>query len=257
MRKEEIQMKRFTLTAGGIAVLVVLLAAAALTAQASGLAQSSTPAFEDAQFSHPLDITNPYMPLKPETTFVYKGKSDGVPTRQEFVVTDQTKTILGVEARVVVDTNWEGGKLIERTEDWFAQDDEGNVWYLGEFATEYEDGEVIGHEGSWEAGVDGAQPGIVMKANPVVGETYAQENAPGIAEDMATVLSLTESVCVRYGCLSNVLQTAEVTPLEPGNVEHKFYAPGVGQIKTVKVEGGEEQSQLVKILRDGDGSDDD
>ncbi len=143
--------------------------------------------------------------------------------------------------------------MVERTEDWFAQDDEGNVWYLGEFATQYENGEIIGHEGSWEAGVDGAQAGIVMKAQPQVGETYQQENAPGIAEDMATVLSLTESVCVRYGCYSNVLQTAEFTPLEPGPVEHKFYARGVGQIKTVLVEGGEEQSQLTKIITDGDG----
>jgi hypothetical protein len=90
----------------------------------------------------------------------------------------------------------------------------------------------------------GAQPGIVMKAHLIVGETYPQEIAPGSAEDMATVLSLTESVCVRYGCFSDVLQTEEFTPLEPGQVEHKFYAPGVGQIKTLLVEGGEEQSQL-------------
>lgn len=245
-------MKRFALTIGGIALLIVVMASAALTAQASGAARTLEPTFDSAEFNHPLDITNPYMPLEPGTTFVYKGKSEGAPTRQEFVVTDQTKTILGVKARVVVDTNWEGGKLVERTEDWFAQDDAGNVWYLGEFATEYENGEVVGHEGSWEAGVDGAQAGIVMKAHPIVGETYQQENAPGIAEDMATVLSLTESACVRYGCFSDVLQTGEFTPLEPGSVEHKFYASGVGLIKAILVEGGEEQSQLVKIIKEDD-----
>ena len=245
-------MKRFSLTVGGIALLVVLMASVAITAEASSPALASEPTFDSAEFCHPLEITNPYMPLEPGTTFVYKGKSEGAPTRQEFVVTNQAKTILGVKARVVVDTNWEGGKLVERTEDWFAQDDAGNVWYLGEYATDYENGEVVGHEGSWEAGVDGAQPGIVMKAQPVVGETYQQENAPGIAEDRATVLSLEESICVRYGCFSNVLQTEEFTPLEPGNVEHKFYAPGIGQIMTVQVEGGEEESSLVRLIRDHD-----
>jgi hypothetical protein len=185
-------MKRFALTVGGLALLMVLTAALSPAAQAARSAQNSAPAFDSAQFSHPLDITNPYMPLEPGTTFVYKGKSEGTPTRQEFVVTDRTKTILGVKARVIVDTNWEGGRLVERTEDWFAQDDEGNVWYLGEFATEYEDGEVVGHEGSWEAGVDGARPGIVMKAHPMSGRHTRR--TPGIAEDGSSAQS--DRVCL-------------------------------------------------------------
>lgn len=245
-------MRRFACRVGGIVLLLGLMVTIASTARASQPAPTSMPAFDTAQFSHPLGITNPYMTLEPGTTFVYKGKSDGAPVRQEFVVTSLKKTILGVPARVIRDTEWEGGRLVERTEDWFAQDDEGNVWYLGEFATQYENGEVVGHDGSWEAGIDGAQPGIVMRAEPQLGETYQQENAPGIAEDMATVLSLTEFICIRNGCFSNVLQTADFTPLEPGHIEHKFYAPGAGLIRTVLVEGGEEQSSLVKIVRNDD-----
>lgn len=97
------------------------------------------------------------MPLEAGTTFVYKGKSEGAPARQEFVVTDRTKTILGVKARIIRDTNWEGGHLVEHTEDWFAQDNEGNVWYPGEFATQYEDGEVVGQD---EFGLVRLQPTV-------------------------------------------------------------------------------------------------
>jgi hypothetical protein len=136
------------------------------------------------------------------------------------------------------------------TLDWFAQDNAGNVWYFGEFATEFKNGKVIGHDGSWEAGVDGAKAGIVMEAKPKVGDTYQQELAPGVAEDMATVLSLKESVCVPYGCFSNVLKTRDFSPLEPGVAENKYYAPGVGQIKTVMVEGGSEVSELVDVVTD-------
>ena len=237
-------MKRFALTVGGIALLAVVIAAATSAAQAAG------PTFDKANFHHPLDITNRYMLLKPGTTFVYDGTEDGKPTQEEFAVTDQIKTILGVDTRVIRDTNWEAGRVVEITYDWFAQDDMGNVWYFGEFSTQYKNGKAIGHEGSWQAGVDGAKPGVVMKAHPKVGDTYQQELAPGIAEDMATVLSLTESVCVPYGCFSHVLKTKEFTPLEPGIAEHKYFAPGVGHVKTVMVEGGAEESYLVKIVTD-------
>ena len=218
-------------------------------------AAASQPTFDKDNFHHPLDITNQYMPLEPGTTFVYAGTSGRKHTREgrkrtreAFVVTDRTKTILDVETRVIHDTVWEGGKVVESTEDWFAQDDAGNVWYFGEFSTDIENGKVKGHEGSWEAGVNGAKPGIVMEAHPKVGDTYQQEDAPGVAEDRATVLSLTESVCVPYGCFSDVLKTREFTPLEPDVVEDKYYAPGVGQIKEVTVKGGSEESQLVTVV---------
>jgi hypothetical protein len=241
-------MKRFPTVLASIALVLVFVASAAIPVQAE------EDSFEEAHFSNPLDIDNPYFPLVPGTTFIYEGTSDGKPIYEEFVVTDQTKTILGVETRVVRDTNWEKGKLVEKTFDWFAQDDAGNVWYFGEFATEYKNGKVIGHEGSWEAGVDGASAGIVMLADPEVGDTYQQENAPGVAEDMATVLSLDESICVPVDCFSDVLKTKDFTPLEPDVVEHKYYAPGIGQIKTIMVAGGSEVSKLVDIVTDdGDG----
>lgn len=235
-------MKRFTIAIGGIALLLMFMASAAIPTQAEGVS------FNKAKFSNPLVVDNPYFPLVPGTTFIYEGTEDRKSTFEEFVVTNQTKTILGVETRVIRDTNWENGKLVEETFDWFAQDDAGNVWYFGEFSTQYKNGKVIGHEGSWEAGVNGASAGIVMEAKPKVGDTYQQELAPGIAEDMATVLSLNESVCVPFGCFSNVLETKDFSPLEPGVAENKYYAPEIGQIKTIMVEGGSEVSELVDIM---------
>jgi hypothetical protein len=135
-----------------------------------------------------------------------------------------------VECVVVDDRGWEAGKLIEKTYDWFAQDEEGNVWYFGEDTKEYNNGKVTSTKGSWEAGVDGAKPGIIMEAHPKVGESYRQEYYKGEAEDMAKVQSSNESVKVLYGSFDHVLVTKEWTPLEPGYVEHKYYARGVGQV---------------------------
>jgi len=137
---------------------------------------------------------------------------------------------MGVECVVVRDTAWEGGELIERTFDWYAQDQEGTVWYFGEDTKEYRNGKVTSTGGSWEAGVDGAQPGIIMQANPKAGLSYRQEYYEGEAEDKAQVVSVNESVTVPYGSFDHVLKTKEWTPLEPGLVEHKYYAPGVGQV---------------------------
>jgi len=237
-------MKRNTIAAAGIALIIILVVSGAFPVQAQGIS------FNTAKFSDPLDIDNRYFPLVPGTTFIYEGTTDHKSTRDEFVVTNDTKTILGIQTRVIQDTAFENGKVVEVTLDWFAQDNAGNVWYFGEFSTEFKNGKVISHAGSWEAGVDGAKAGIVMEAKPKVGDTYQQELAPGVAEDMATVLSLKESVCVPYGCFSNVLQTKDFSPLEPDVVEHKFYAPGVGQIKTVLVEGGSEVSELVDVVTD-------
>jgi hypothetical protein len=146
---------------------------------------------------------------------------------------------------VIHDTLYEGGVRSEFTDDWLAQDDVGNVWYLGENTTEV--GPPVSHAGSWEAGVKGAKPGIVMEAHPKVGDTYQQEFAKGVAQDMAQVLSLNESLCVPYRCFKNLLETKEFSPLEPGVVEHKYYAAGVGEIKAITVSGGQEESHLVNI----------
>jgi len=193
-------------------------------------------------------VDNRYFPLTPGTTFVYEGKTeDGEAVRVEDYVTQETKQVLGVTCVVVRNRVIENGDLVEETFDWYAQDKDGDVWYFGEDAKEYEAGVVVSTEGSWEAGVDGAMPGIIMEANPQVGDLYRQEYYKGEAEDMAEVLSLTESASVTYGSFGNLLMTREWTPLEPGIVEHKYYAPGVGLILEVMVEGGSERVELVEI----------
>lgn len=194
------------------------------------------------------EVTNLYFPLPPGTTFIYRGESEGAPTRDVMTVTEETKVILGVTTTVVHHLSYEDGGLIEDTFDWFAQDVEGNVWYFGEDTKELdENGNVISTEGSWEAGVNGAEPGIIMLADPKKGDKYQQENAPDKAEDMAQVIGFEDSLCVRYGCFENVLVTKEWSPLEKGVVEYKYYAKGVGFIFGTMVKGGEEQTELVRI----------
>jgi hypothetical protein len=138
--------------------------------------------------------------------------------------------------------------LVEDTYDWYAQDTAGNVWYFGEDTKELdENGNVISTEGSWEAGVNGAEPGIIMEANPKKGDKYQQEFATDVAEDMAQVIGFVDSFCVQYGCFEDVLVTKEWTPLEHGVVENKYYAQGVGFIYSEMVKGGDETSELVRV----------
>ena len=182
------------------------------------------PHIDPADFTTTID--NEYFPMKPGTTFLYVGKGE----RDEMSVTHQTKKVMGVECVVVDDRAWEDGKLIEKTYDWFAQDSKGTVWYFGEDTKEYENGEVVSTKGSWEAGVDGAKPGIVMPADPKVGQSYHQEYYPGEAMDMAKVLSVNTSISVPYGSFDQVLETREWTPLQPGFSEKKYYVRGVGPL---------------------------
>lgn len=190
-------------------------------------------------------VTNPYMPLEPGTTLTYRGSGQ----RTVVEVTDQTRRILGVTVTVVRDRVYEDGEVIEDTRDWFAQDREGNVWYFGEDSKEMKNGKVTSTEGSWEAGKDGASPGIVMLAGPQPGEAYAQENAPGVAEDRGEVLSLSETIEVPFDSYQNVLQTKDTNALEPDVVEHKFYARGVGLVAEREVRGGDDRSELVDLER--------
>jgi hypothetical protein len=171
-------------------------------------------------------IDNEYFPLKPGTTFSYEGGTE----HSEMSVTSDTKKVMGVECVVVDHREWEGDMLIERTYDWFAQDNKGTVWYFGEDTKEYENGKVVSTKGSWEAGVDGAKAGIIMPADPTVGHSYHQEYYPGEAMDMARVLSLKASVRVPYGSFDEVLETKEWTPLQPGFFEKKYYVRGVGPL---------------------------
>ena len=183
-----------------------------------------TPHIDPVDFTTTID--NQYFPLKPGTTFYYDGGAE----RDQMTVTSDTKKVMGVECVVVNDKAWENGKLIEQTYDWFAQDKEGNVWYFGEDTKEYENGKVTSTKGSWEAGVDGAKPGIIMQADPKVGESYRQEYYPGEAMDLARVLSIDASVTVPYGSFDHVLETKEWTPLQPGFFEKKYDVRGVGPL---------------------------
>lgn len=193
-------------------------------------------------------VTNPYMPLIPGAIYTYKGVEDGKPAMNIMTVTRQTKQIIGVNVTVVHDRVYINKKRVEDTLDWYAQDKQGNVWYFGEDSKEIgADGQVVSTEGSWQAGVNGARPGIVMEAHPKAGDRYQQEHAGDVAADRAIVMSLSAHSDVPFGSFSHELQTKEYTKLEPGVVEQKFYARGIGFVRSVMVKGGEEEYKLVRI----------
>lgn len=181
-------------------------------------------------------ITNPFLPFIPGTTFVYEAATPEGAERVTMTVLHNTKEILGVTCTIIHDTMTLDGTLAEDTLDWYAQDKDGNVWYFGEDSGIIEDGAVVSTEGSWEAGVDGAKPGIVMEADPQIGDSYRQEYAKGAAEDMADVESLSESVTVPFGTFTNCLKTKDYSALDdPGTpAEHKFFSSGVGQVLTLE-----------------------
>jgi hypothetical protein len=192
-------------------------------------------------------IDNKYFPLILGITFVYDGISEKGQEHNEMVVTSETKQILGVTCVVVEDTVMVDGQIIEQTLDWYAQDKNGNVWYFGEDSKEYKDGKVIDTGGSWEAGIKGAKPGIIMEVNPKIGDSYRQEYYKGEAEDMADILSLSESASVKYGSFADCLKTRDYTPLEPDIIENKYFAPGIGEVLITLEKGGTERMELTEI----------
>ena len=202
------------------------------------------PMLDPLNFGGPID--NPYFPLVPGTTRHYEGETeDGLETVDETVTAD-VRMILGIQATVVHVLEYVDGELSEETFDWYAQDNEGNVWYLGEDSREIENGEISSTEGSWEAGIDGAKPGIIMQADPQVGQRYYQEFYLGEAEDEAIIVSLSASVAVPFGNFDGCLQTQDFTRLEPDEIEQKFYCPGVGLVLE-ESDDGEERIELVAI----------
>jgi hypothetical protein len=232
-----------------------LLAAIALAAcggdDDSGGGASSLPQGSEPVDLNPEDFTteidNPYWPMQPGARWVYRESEGGSELRVVVTVTDETKRIAnGVDARVVHDVVSENGEPVEVTDDWYAQDSAGNVWYLGEETAEYENGKVKSRSGSFEAGVDGAQPGIAIPGDPQVGSTFRQEYLAGEAEDFAEVLSTDAKARVPVGSFDGVLNTKDVNPLEkPRPVEHKFYAKGVGPVLATTVSGGSGVEELV------------
>jgi hypothetical protein len=201
------------------------------------------PPFDAANFVSGID--NPYFPQVPGTKLLYEMDTDEGLEEVVVEVLSSTKTILGVVCTEVRDVVRLDGEVVEDTLDWFAQDVDGNVWYFGEDSKSYDGGVFVGTEGSWEAGVDGALPGIVMLADPQVGLTYEQERAPGVAEDRATVRALGELVVVPFGSFPGCLRTEDFTPLEPGVAEDKYYAPGLGLVLEVDEDG--ERLELVDV----------
>lgn len=193
-------------------------------------------------------IDNPYWPMPPGTRWVYRESDAGAATQKvKVTVTTRTREILGIDATVVHDRVTEAGETVENTFDWYAQDACGNVWYMGENTKEYEDGKLVSTEGSWEAGVEGAQPGVIVPADPAVGMTYRQEYLAGEAEDRGEILSLDEQAGVPFGHFDDVMLTKDFTPLEPKVLEYKLYAPDVGPVLAVTVSGGSDREALIRF----------
>ncbi|HET7846169.1 MAG TPA: hypothetical protein VFL72_01675 [Acidimicrobiia bacterium] len=235
-----------------IATLVVALAACG-----TGTDAEIDPG-DDGEYEVVLDpasfvavVDNPLSPLVPGSTWVYESVGGEEVERIEVVVLDETRMVMGIPATVVRDTVTVDGEVVEDTYDWFAQDDAGNVWYLGEDTKEYEDGVAVSSAGSWEAGVDGALPGIVMESSPQVGDAYRQEFYPGEAEDLAEVVRVGTAETVGFGSYDDLTVIKEWNPLAPDVVEEKYYAEGVGLILEVAVRGGDDRIELVSFQPGG------
>lgn len=228
-------------------LLLLLLIAFAAACGTGGGSEPPLPTGSESVELDPADfsstIDHPYWPMKPGSTWVYREGAN----RVEITVADRTREIMGIEARVVHDVVTEDGKLVEDTLDWYAQDRWGNVWYLGEATTEYEQGKPPSTAGSWEAGVDGAQPGILLPAKPEPGMAYRQEYYEGEAEDRARIISVEQHASVPFGSFDHVVLTEDMTPLEPGLVERKYFAQGVGPVLAVTVAGGSGREELVSF----------
>jgi len=247
-------MKKTSLAAvtAALALLGVTASSAAAAARSCALpvfgpGPSYHPHIKPGRFS--ASVTNPLFPLKPGRTLVYTGTKDERKALNIVVTTFRTKVIDGVRTRVVEDRLYLDNVLEERTSDYYAQDRCGNVWYFGEdTATLDPQGHVVGTEGSFHAGVAGAQPGVFMQAHPKVGLKFRQEWYQGHAEDTFNVLSLSAPVTVRYGTFKHALKTEETTALEPAIVDNKYYAKGIGELEEVAVKGPLEKLQLVEII---------
>lgn len=224
--------------------------ASSSTPAGTGLPRSDEPvALDPAAFT--TEITNRYWPMEPGTRWTYREvDEDGEELRVTVTVSSATRRIAnGVTARVVRDTvTTADGELLEDTFDWYAQDADGTVWYLGEDTAEFEDGEVASRDGSFEAGVDGALAGVAVPGTPEVGLAYRQEYYEDEAEDRAVVLSISARVTAPAGTWDGALQTEDTNPLEPEVLEHKFYAPGVGMVLALDKAGGGRE-ELLSVTR--------
>lgn len=226
-----------------------LMVASAPTGNASLPAAAPTAASVPAPADFTAPKANRYFPLKPGTVSRYRGTDEGERFRERLVITHNTKSIQGVETTVLNDvTRRLDGSLAEKTKDWYAADDDGNVWYFGERTAKYdEQGHVESREGSWQAGLDGARAGIIMPANPHPTDAYRQEFRRGHAEDQAWIVQNHAAITTKYRHFDLVVRSFEWTRLEPKVVSLKFYAPGFGIVKEKDVAGGNEVFVLVSV----------
>ena len=223
-----------------LAGIVVLVCGAGLTQDGQ-----YNPQIDPANFTTKID--NPFYPLKPGKTYTYQGVTDAGQELNTVEVTHSTRVLMGVTCVEVIDTVFTNGELEELTHDWFAQDSQGNVWYFGEDVKEYVNGVVVSTEGSWLAGVDGGLPGIVMEASPQVGDQYRQEYLKGVAQDVAEVLSLDGSAAVPAGTFTGCVVTKDFSQLERKVTENKWFARGIGLVKSMNVKGGTDTAELVSV----------
>jgi hypothetical protein len=244
--------KKLVAVLAGCAAATGILAATSGADNPDGLPQGSEQVtLNPASFSTTID--NQYWPMSPGTRWVYR-ETDTTGARRDMTitVTDETRTIAnGITARVVRDVVTDAGAMVEVTDDWYAQDAAGNVWYLGEATAEYDNGQVVSRAGSFEAGVDGAQAGVAMPATPRPGMSYRQEYYAGKAEDNAAVVTVgEEQVEVPYGFFdTDVLMTRDLVPIEPRVQELKFYARGIGPVLSVHTDGAGGRAELVQFTR--------
>jgi hypothetical protein len=225
--------------------LAAMLANGAWNSSQGAQSADYHPVLDPANFVSTVD--NPYFPLPVGRTLVYQGVKDGQTQIDTVTVTARTKVILGITATEVSDVSTHNGALLEKTFDWYAQDKDGNVWYLGEDTTAFLPHGKTDTTGSWQAGVNGAEPGLIMEAQPQIPDAYRQEFLAGVAEDTAWVVEVGGTVKVPYGKLRNVLTTLEATQVEPGAYDRKVYALGIGIVLEEALTGAPERAELVSV----------
>jgi hypothetical protein len=235
-------------------VVAVLTAAAAAAGVMAGIPWASAgtsahggyePVLNPRDFVRVID--NPYYPLPVGRTLIYRGVRDGQTQTDRVYVTSGTKVLEGITATAVSDVARHNGKLLEKTTDWFAQDKQGNVWYLGEDTAAYLPNGQIDRSGSWQAGMRDGEPGIIMLAHPQIPDAYRQEFLRGQAEDTAWIVNKGGSVRVPFGVVHHILTSLEFTRLEPGVIDQKIYAPGIGIVRELSQKGPLEVARLVSV----------
>jgi hypothetical protein len=245
--------RRMAAILGTIAVVAAVLATPAAAGGRScplprfGPGRQYHPPIDPASFSP--NVTNKFFPLRPGTTLVYTGTKDGEQALDLVATTSRTRVVAGVRTRVVEDRLYLDNVLAERTSDYYTQDRCGNVWYFGEDTAELDrHGHVVSTEGTWHAGVDGAQPGVFMQAHPQLGRRFRQEWSEGQAEDVFKVVSRSSRIRVPYGSFRHALRTEETNALEPDVLDNKYYVRGIGEVAELSVKGPREVLKLVEII---------